>query len=951
MKPAPWLLLLSAALYVPYADAAVSGAVRGHVEDDGGLPVPGATVVLSGPGIAGELTTVTDADGNFRILNVPPGSHSVKVVKSGLAQVRLTVTVRLDETAFVPIVLEVAGAEEVVIEETLPVIDATRSSISTELSYESISNLPVGRSYQDAVNMLPGVSGRIDTQNGGPGNGNPSVRGEGQYGNNYALDGISTRDPATKTFGTNVNFDAIEDIQVYTDGAPAEFGQVTGMFVNVVTKDGGDEHHGSAAYYFSSHASGGTYPIADLATHEEVETTKRKFMNHEVSLTAGGPVLKERIWYFGAVDFTTGWTQFEGSTEEARQEVTGVDGFAKLSFFATDDITMRYQFNGGFSNIPNYESSSQYTAEAQARYHSDDVSHLFNIDWRPGPNSVWELRTLYNVSNINVEPMSGDEEAPSFYNLDSGQYYGNYDSFDLNQRGRLGGNLKLTQFVNDFAGSHRFKIGGEFWRLTDSRQLIFTGPGDGVQYTSSASSGLPCETSDQATGLLADCYGYTTYEDVGALGHVGNIVSGFIQDDWQPHPNVTLNLGFRADRETLLQNAGEVIVDNHMMSPRVGLAWDITGDSKTLLNAVGGRYYDLSGNTFADWGDTRSAFVYREYTHNKVLTGDPSATGYTNTWTQDPATDPLIYCNEQSLDSFGPDQWVTAQIACQGELRPYYLDKVAVGIKREIFPLFAVGLRGIASETRDLAEDVDWDLDTWVITNPEQKVRRYRALELTAEKKFDKRWQLLASYTLSESKGHMPGQFEIASGGQTGSDGNQVGVYLDDVSDTDTRTMYFDAGYGWLLDGLAGLGTISDDAGYYGYLPYHHFHDLKINGSYSIDYATGMGDMATTLGVVYEFSSGNAWQKRGFVWLYGDYFAFPEGRGSRFMPAVNWFDFRVAQKLTTDSDRELELSIDVFNLLDLKAPLTYYENDDENFGLTLYRQDPRSIRIGLHGTY
>ncbi|MEZ4238256.1 MAG: Plug domain-containing protein [Myxococcota bacterium] len=100
---------------------------------------------------------------------------------------------------------------------------------------DTIQNLPVGRSFASVVNTIPGVSGRVDTQNGGSG-GSPSVRGEGGYGNNYMIDGVSTRDPATKTSGAGVNFDAIEEIQVYTDGAPAEYGQFTGMMVNVVTR-------------------------------------------------------------------------------------------------------------------------------------------------------------------------------------------------------------------------------------------------------------------------------------------------------------------------------------------------------------------------------------------------------------------------------------------------------------------------------------------------------------------------------------------------------------------------------------------------------------------------------------------------------------------------------------------------------------------------------------------
>ena len=102
---------------------------------------------------------------------------------------------------------------------------------------------------------------------------------------------------------------------------------------------------------------------------------------------------------------------------------------------------------------------------------------------------------------------------------------------------------------------------------------------------------------------------------------------------------------------------------------------------------------------------------------------------------------------------------------------------------------------------------------------------------------------------------------------------------------------------------------------------------------------------------MYEFDSGHAWQKRGLVPLYGDYYAFPEGRGSRQMPGVHYLDLRVAHTLDLRRDRELELSLDVFNLPDFFAPVTYYENDNSSFGLTMFRQDPRAIRAGLRFTY
>lgn len=936
-------LVALSAFVAPMAEAAQNGNVRGQVTDDGGLSVPGAMVELTSAELPQPLQATTDEDGNFRFLSVPPGAYKVTVTKSGLNKTTLSVSVRLDETAFVPIVLKVGG-EEITVTAAPPVIDATRSSVSAELSYESLTQLPVGRSYQDVVNILPGISGRVDTQEGGPGNGNPSVRGEGQYGNNYLVDGASTRDPATKTFGTNVNFDAIDDIQVYTDGAPAEFGEATGMLVNVVTKSGGDEHHGSAAFFFSHDASFGTYMIADLDKGKEVATEKRKFSSESLSLTAGGPIIKQRLWYFAALDLGLQNATFEGMNPDTPYNAKDAGGFAKLSFFATPDITLRYQFNGQFQDIDNYNTSSQFTSESQAQYNSTDMSHMLTFEWRPAALSLLEFKLLYNASALDVVPMSGDEDTPAIVNVDTGEYSGNWTDFDLNRRGRMGGTLQFTQLVDKALGHHAIKAGVEGWNLTDSRELIYTGPGEGMSYFASADR--PCVTQD-----FSDCEGYTEYHEAGAIGHRGLIFAGFLQDDWQPVRSLTINVGVRVDHEQLYQNDGDLILAQTMPAPRLGIAWDITNDSKTVLTLNAGRYYDINGNTFADWGDSRSAFWFDEYAYN------PDTDAYDLVWSQNPELQPLVYCTEQSVadykdyllslgytqDDLGPVDTAFDDI-CNGTLRPYHMDKAVLGLKRELFPLFAVGVRGIFSQTVDLPEDVDYDLNTWLIANPASKRRDYWAVEATAERKFDGHWQALASYTYSHAKGTMPGQFELASGGQTGSDGNQVGVYNDDVNDLDTRAMYFDAGYGWLLDGLAGLGTESDDAGYYGYLPYHSFHSLKLNGSYTFSFGT-------TIGAVYEFDSGHAWQKRGYVELYQDYFAMPEGRGSRFMPAVHYFDLHLGHSFDFKKGRGIELALDVFNVLDLAAPITYYENDNENFGLTLYRQEPRSIRAMVKGRY
>jgi Carboxypeptidase regulatory-like domain/TonB-dependent Receptor Plug Domain len=931
------LLLPLSAMVSSVALAAESGSIRGKVTNGEGVPLPGVEIVLSGPNIGGQLTVTSDGEGGFRFASVPPGNHEMAVLSPDFAPMRRKVTVRLDETVTVPLVLaRPTGSAEIEVVETLPVIDATRSAVSTNLSADFIQNIPSGRSYQDVVNTVPGVYGRIDTQNGGPSGGNPSVRGEGQYGNNYLLDGISTRDPATKTFGASVNFDAIQEIQVYTDGLPAEFSQATGMLVNVVTKDGGDEHHGSAGYWAHLSASSGEYDILDIDLGAEVPTSKRKFLNHELSLTAGGPLLPEKLWYFAAADLAFDNIQYEGTEEGTEYISQGGEAFGKVTFFLNPQLTLQYQLGGSRTAVDNYDTSGLFSTEAQAQYASTDMTNIFTARLQPDARSELELKLSTLNSDISVVPMSGDEDTPQVYDYDTGTYTGNYDSFDINKRSRLGGSLIYTRLVDGVVGDHKFKLGGELWSLQDSRQLIFTGPGDGTQYWSSAANGRECTAADDKS----DCYGYTTYEDVGALGHRARITGIFIQDDWQPVDPLTLNIGARLDHEALFQNEGDQILSQFMPAPRLGLAWDITQDSKTVFTANVGRYYDVNGNAFADWGDTRSAYVYREFQYNE------STDDFDLIWEQDPATDPLIYCTDQSLAAIeDPDIKTAADAACgETRLKPYHMDKAVVGIQRELIPLLAIGVKGIMSKTRDIPEDVDYDLNTWVITNPETKKRDYRALEFTLNRKSDGVWSGLASYTLSEAKGTTPGQFELASGGLTGSDGNQVGVYLDDVNDEETRQAYFDAGYGWLLDGLSGLGRDGDDAGYYGYLPYHSFHQVKVAGSYTLPFGT-------TLGAVYEFDSGHAWQKRGMVELYGDYFAFPEGRGTRSMPAVHYFDLRVAHEFEIGDSKAVEISADAFNVLDFESPINYYENDNELFGLTMYRQSPRSVQLGARFTY
>jgi hypothetical protein len=458
--------------------------------------------------------------------------------------------------------------------------------------------------------------------------------------------------------------------------------------------------------------------------------------------------------------------------------------------------------------------------------------------------------------------------------------------------------------------------------VRSTRELVYSGGASYVTANGVGPDGLAGTDDDY------DPIAYTEFTNVGELGHNGHNPVFYLQDKWNPAHFVTLQFGVRVEQARMLQNENIEAVNQWYAAPRFGFAWDVTRDGKTQLAFSAGRYYDPNAVDFAGWADTRSAFVFREYQW------DPAAGDYVLVWEQDPAGNPA---------HFDP------------ELKPYHADRLTLSLRRELVKTFAVGVRGILSKTADIPEDVLEDLDTfsYSITNPPSKNRRYAALELTAEKSFGHGFQLLASYSLSSARGTTPGNFDLPSGSEFGSDGNEVGVYLDAPGNDEQRDACLQhPDCAWLVDGLDGMGYQGTDSngnfrtvsqGWDGYLPYHSFHNVKVNASYTMPWET-------TIGLVVELDSGHAWQKRGFVDLYGDYYAYPEGRGSRMMPPVFYMDLHLGQEIAIKQTK-LEIGLDVFNLLDLKAPVTRYENDDPMFGMTMFRQAPRSVRLSAHWAF
>jgi hypothetical protein len=945
------LTVALATVLVPIAQAAETGDIRGLIEDASEVAIPGVEVVISGPGIAGERRTETSATGVFNLPALPPGQYELIAYWQGTPMAQAAVTVSYNRTTRVPIVIDLSAVDTVIqIVDIAPAIDMASSALSMTIDETTMQNMPVGRNFSDVVKTLPGVSGRVDTQSGGAGGSNPSVRGEGQYGNNYAIDGISVRDPATNTVGNDVNFDAIQEIQVYTDGAPAEFGQFTGMMVNVVSKDGGDEHHGSVAAFYSQHAwFDREYNILDVDSGTEVPTTKRRFRSPSLAMTAGGPIIKEKLWYFTAWTLNYNWAIPEGFDESAAQSVSGGQGMGKLTWFATPDITVRYNFTASPSWRSNSNNNPLTQPEAQQDRRDLAMTHMVRMNYTPNENTAIEVFGGLTRNTINVVPVSGDLVAAP-YTDSSGALRGNAINYDYNTRQRIGGGVRLTQFLEGL-GQHKFKVGADFWALSFNREIVNTGEttinwidGDGVdtgvptlvgtRYSADPDNGYDCTAADGS-----DCGFREHWVNVGPLGNNIRTYSFFAQDDWTIANQLSINVGARVDIEDGFNDSGErpaaqsieeyllppeertlsTLSPRVMPAPRLGVSWDVLGKGPTKVFGNYGRYYDIAGGDFWEWSNARNSAGFVR------MRRDPTTGEFVHSNTQDPSASPLIYA---------------------ADLQPAHMDKIILGVEQALWDNVVVSLRGILSQTTNIPEDVDVNLDDWYIANTPLKERNYRGIELAIQRQHTDNWGFYGSWTMSESWGHTPGQFELASNATSGSNGNNVGVYLDDIGEQGDREFFYNNDYGWLLEGLKGLGrysvsdpTYNDDAGFFGYLPYQSFHAVKLNGSYTLPFGS-------TLGLIYEFDSGHAWQKRTLVPFYG-YDSFNEGRGTRFMPATHYIDLRIAHMLTFGEHQSLEASLDVFNVPGAQTPITYFENDTTGFGSTLFRQSPRGIRAGV----
>jgi len=573
------LALVASLAGPPPAQAqAVTATIKGRVFDSGGSGLPGVVVLCESRSHGGSRQqAISDIEGNYRIPLLPPADdYLIRVNYPGFAPVEVG-PVELDAggTRMVNITLLTSeeSTETIRVEARGSTVDTESTKTSTSYNAEFIEGLPIiGHNYQDILALAPGVT---DTD----GDGNPNVHGARDTGLQYRLDGGNITDPVSGTFGQNLNADIIEEIEIITSGASAEYGRADGGFANLITKSGGNDFEGRFSVSFQ-----GRFLNGDGAGNNDINTyddTYPGFHDLRPSLSLSGAIVRDRLWYFGSVEILDTQTPVNQIGADILVTSRGNYSFGKLTWQVDSDNKLTLQavadprkFTGlglqlGVAPDSDFEFkqggvtpqlkwtaliSPQLLLESNITAFNSGisvtpVSELFaptTVVLVKGAATTQTTQALYPCEVVNCDPRFGEK---LIYRLDllDGSVTGPYPNKIDDTRTRNAIKTDLSYTIEDAWGQHNIKSGIEFadekfedYPINNPILLDDSSP----RRPSRGSTVPPRPDEIEGQQVLLTFQPLRTPQNASSFNS-----SIYLLDAWKPRPNLTLNLGVRIDRE------------------------------------------------------------------------------------------------------------------------------------------------------------------------------------------------------------------------------------------------------------------------------------------------------------------------------------------------------------------------------------------------------------------
>jgi hypothetical protein len=609
------LAALAVAMSGPLALAQQASGIAGVVRDASGGVLPGVTVEAASPALIEKArTVVTDGEGRYNIVGLVPGTYTVSFALPGFStQVRGGVELTAGFTAAVNADLQVGTLEDTVtVSGVSPLVDTQNVRKQTVVSAELLDVLPTSTKSQNLViTLTPGLTGMSDVS------GSYSVQLGGTFhgksGTKVQVDGMSIQNmQANGATGYQLNAGTVSEIAVQTSGISAE-STADGIVVNVIPKEGGNLFSGSVLGMYTNDSLG-TSNLTDDLRQRGLTTTSQILEVYDYQFTLGGPVMKDRIWFFtslrkwgnGVQDAGSFYNKTQGTpfyTPDLSRPAQRFQWWKSGAVRLTWQATPRNKF-AGFGDLQDACNCGSTTGvgippEAITYFHFRP-QHLYQTTWTsPVTNRLLlEAGATWMVSHsprwlppgVTMDTVSITDQALGFaYNAMATYAFRGYTHRN-SQRAS-------ASYVT---GSHAFKAG---FQIEEGFRYAYTGvTGGNVNYR--FNNRIPNQITQYATP-------YDTLDKMKAdLGI-------YAQDQWAVG-RVTLNLGLRYEyfngyvpAQTVPATPSGWIPERtfdkvegiplwHDVSPRLGAAYDLFGDGSTAIKFSLGRYVakygvDLTG--------------------------------------------------------------------------------------------------------------------------------------------------------------------------------------------------------------------------------------------------------------------------------------------------------------------------------------------------------------------
>ena len=883
------LTALTVATAVPArAQRGQTAGLAGLVRDATDAPLAGVVITVASPQqIGGPQTVRSDAEGQYRFAALLPGTYTLTASLQGFetlhrrgvelpAGLGLTLDLALT-VAPVDTTVEVIGV--------VPAVDVRSSASPQLIERELLENLPIeSRAVSAYIDLAPGIARGVAL--GGAAGANP-----------ISVDGTNATDPVQHEPQGAPVVQWLDSLQVVSVGANAEYGEYTTARLNAVTRSGTNRFSGLGEYWWTRSA---------WAKWNEL----LEWSNSDGQL--GGPIARDRVWFFAGTEYyknvyrVSAFASQPRTPDEPLADSRERKLIAKLTTAPATALRLEGYATRNTGDSINGNAGPRFKPEALALFSGGQDLQNLRLTWTLRDRTLVEAHygRFHGLSGQGPTVASQRDGPPPHIDLATRVFSVNYPQIIYSARTVSSGQVAITRFVTGSTGAHEFKAGVEHERA--GVQDDFRYPGN-MRFLDR--DGQP---------ELVDFWNGAHYRPA------HHRTSLFLRDNWQ-RGRLTLEPGVRMGfYDSTVPNPASAPYSNHSTSPRLGAAWDVSPDHRTVVRAHYGRYHDAMSTRFYEYLDR---FADTTVIEARVLGPNQF----------------------EEVARFGGE--VEANTVIDPGVKHSYVEEWLAGVEREIWPRLSIKAQYIRRNTRNTIGFIDTG-STWVpiavvdpgpdgvsgtaddggpltiyvnpqsteahyvMTNPQGAWRHYDAVQLIGARRHANGWSAQLSYTWGRTVGSFDNENgSNAANTDVGNNGNFVNP--NKTINTVGRTVF------------------------------DRRHDVRAFGTYTIPFWGGVRASG-----IYQFTSGVPWAR-----LVNSFDPRTQAEvrvepiGTRELPATSGLDVRVEKTFPVRHGIVAGLYADVYNATNHLVASNINQYSGSAFSQITGYTAPRRFRLGLRATF